>query len=814
VKQARPAGLAWLFAVTIYLSAFLLFQVQPMIGKFILPWFGSTPGTWATALMFFQLSLLGGYVYAHLVVSYLRWRQQAILHVLLLALSLIVLPIAPAEALKPFSPDAPIARVFLILTLSVGAPFFMLAATAPLLQRWFAHQHPGKSPYRLYALSNTGSLLALLSYPFIVEPLFRLQVQSWIWSLVYVLFAVVCTACGWLLYRSRVEEKQASVDSVAGTEGRVDVGKRTTIATGLMWLLLSACGSGLLMATTNQMSIDVASVPFLWVVPLSLYLLTFILCFDSDRWYFRPLFSALLPLVLINTLRLLYVGEDLSIVDQLLGYSLTLFVCCMCCHGELARLRPVPTQLTLFFVMVSAGGALGGVFVAIAAPIIFTGFYEYHILLIMSYALVVLAQLPWIFNGGFVAGNGVLIRVLTAFCWAIVVGVIVFGSYYSFLPSSWSIYNLSSATGIAFVTWQANIALALPFSLGLLLVILELWRRGRGAAFITWWSSNLGVVRLGASAVLTLGLVSLTAALNWQVQVTQSGIVEGGRNFYGVLSIEERGVVDSAYRLALNNGRIRHGEQHQLYPTWPTTYFGPETGVGVAIRNHPARADAGQQFRVGVVGLGVGTLAAYANTRIDIEGSEDSYVTTREMAVDDYLGFYELNPLVVQWASEHFTFLDDASYRGADIDVFEGDARLVLERQLREGDVQNFDVLAIDAFSSDAIPVHLLTLESIQVYLEHLDEDGILALHVTNRYVDLLPIVARLSEAVSMTAIYIENYATASRFVDSTDWVLLTRNRTFLENAAVSVDRESMPAPGALWTDDFSSLFGALQWQN
>jgi len=296
---------------------------------------------------------------------------------------------------------------------------------------------------------------------------------------------------------------------------------------------------------------------------------------------------------------------------------------------------------------------------------------------------VVLAQLPWIFNGGFVAGNGVPIRVLTAFCWAIVLGVIVFGSYYSFLPSSWSIYNLSSATGIAFVAWQANIALALPFSLGLLLVILELWRRGQGAAFTTWWSSNRGVVRLGVSAVLTLGLVSLTAALNWQVQVIQNGMIEGERNFYGILSIEERGGGDSTYRRALNNGRIRHGEQHQLYPTWPTTYFGPETGVGVAIRNHPARADAGQQFRVGVVGLGVGTLAAYANTRIDIEGSEDSYVTVREVAVDDYLGFYELNPLVVQWASEHFTFLDDASYRGADIDVFEGDARLVLERQLR-----------------------------------------------------------------------------------------------------------------------------------
>ena len=293
-----------------------------------------------------------------------------------------------------------------------------------------------KSPYRLYALSNTGSLLALLSYPFIVEPLFRLQVQSWIWSLAYVVFVVLCAACGWQLCRSRINEKKVAVNSEDGTKPQVNVENRPATGTALMWLSLSACGSGLLMATTNQMSIDIASVPFLWIVPLSLYLLTFILCFDSERWYYRPLFSALLPLVLINTLRLLYIGEDLEIVDQLLGYSLTLFVCCMCCHGELARLRPVPKQLTLFFLIVSAGGALGGMFVAILAPMIFTGFYEFHSLLIMCYLLVVLAQLPGIFSSEYDAGNGVLIRVLSAFCWAAVLCAIIFGAYYSFIPDT------------------------------------------------------------------------------------------------------------------------------------------------------------------------------------------------------------------------------------------------------------------------------------------------------------------------------------------------------------------------------------------
>jgi len=814
LKQARPAGLVWLFAVTIFLSAFLLFQVQPMIGKFILPWFGSTPGVWTTALMFFQLCLLGGYVYAHLVVSHLGWREQAILHGILLVLALVVLPIVPDEALKPLTPDAPVSRIFLILTLSVGAPFLMLAATAPLLQRWFAHLYPGKSPYRLYALSNFGSLLALLSYPFVVEPLFPLQLQSWVWSLAFGVFAVLCAACGWQLSRSRKEEQQAPAVAKGDIESQLDTEKGLTIGTCLLWLLLSACGSGLLMATTNQVSIDVASVPFLWVVPLSLYLLTFILCFDSERWYFRPLFSALLALVLINTLRLLYVGEDLSIVDQLLGYSLTLFVCCMCCHGELARLRPAPKQLTLFFLIVSAGGALGGMFVAILAPLIFSDFYEFHILIVMCYVLAVLTQLPGTLRGEYSAGSGLLSRVLSIFFGMVVLGIIVSGAYYSFVPRTWSIYDPGSAIGLHFSTWQNTMAQVLPFSLALLFVVLEIWRRRQSVSFMTWWSSNHGVVRLGASAVMTLGLVSLTGALNWQIQETQSSMLEGARNFYGVLAINERGVGDAAYRLALDNGRIRHGEQHQLFPTWPTTYFGPETGIGVAITNHPARADTSHQFRVGVVGLGVGTLAAYANAHIDPEGSSDSYVSTRDVGIDDYLRFYELNPLVAQWAKEHFTYLQDASSRGADIDVYEGDARIVLEHQLRQGNHQHFDVLAIDAFSSDAIPIHLLTLESMQTYLEHLNEDGILALHVTNRYVDLVPIVARLAKALSMEAIHIENYANTARFVDSTDWVLLTRNRAFLDNEAVYVNHEPMPAPGSLWTDDFSSLFGIVQLQN
>lgn len=546
---------------------------------------------------------MGGYAYAHFVVSRLSWQRQAIVHALLLGLALITLPITPAESLIPTSPDAPVGRILLILALTVGAPFFLLSATAPLLQRWFALLHPGRSPYRLYALSNFGSLLALLSYPFVIERFVRLQAQTWIWSFGYVLFAGLCAVCGWQVYRSTASTEAAP-----------------------------ACGSCLLMATTKQMSVDIAAVPFLWITPLSLYLLTFILCFDSDRWYLRPLYSALLPLVLINTLRLLYVGTDLGIVDQLLGYSLTLFVCCMCCHGELARLRPAPSQLTFFFLMVSAGGALGGMFVAILAPAIFAGLYEYHILLVACYALVMLVQMPRLFRSEGSAGKGRIARVLSGLCWTTALAAIVIGASYSFLAGTWIGGNPSSNLAATFAAWQAGMLRTVPYGIAALILVLEIWRRRQDAAPSLWWRSGRGVARLAASAVLALGLLSLTGALSWQVLETERRMVERGRNFYGVLAIKERGVGGSGHRLSLTHGRIRHGVQLQQHPTWPTTYYGPETGIGVAINYHPARADPDRQFRIGVVGLGVGTLAAYANTRIDAEQVDQSYVVRREGA--------------------------------------------------------------------------------------------------------------------------------------------------------------------------------------
>ena len=812
------SGLLALFATTVFVSAFLLFQVQPMIGKYILPWFGSTPGVWTTALLFFQLMLLGGYIYAHFIVSRLTWRRQAILHATLLGLALVALPITPAEALKPTNAGASIGRILLILGLSVGAPYLMLSATGPLLQRWFAELHPSRSPYRLYALSNTGSLLALLSYPFMVERFVRLEAQTLFWSLGYIGFAALCGACAWKVFHLATaavpQQGESEIEPSPTPVASSRSGHRPGLGPTLLWLSLSACGSALLLATTNQMSMDIAVIPFLWILPLGIYLLTFILCFEHERWYVRPLFVALLPLALMNALRLVYGGAGLGIVDQMVGYSLSLFICCMCCHGELFRMRPAPVQLTFFFLVASVGGALGSLFVAVVAPAIFSSFYEFHILLVACYVLVVLVQVRVLLHGESKLTRGRVAGVLSGVCWAAALCAIIIGSVFSVIPGTWFDDDASSNVTETFASWQAGVLMYVLVAAVLLLLFLEIWRRRREEAWRTWWASGGGIARLGLSATLAAGFLSLSGGLTWQVLEAERRVVERARNFYGTLAIKERDVGERMHRLSLTHGCISHGLQLQRYPAWPTSYFGPETGIGLAIQHHPERSREDRQFRIGVVGLGVGTLAAYANARVDPEQSRESYTTTHDVGIADYIGFYELNPLVVRWARDRFTFLADASERGADLAIFEGDGRITLEHQLELGQEQRFDVLAIDAFSSDAIPIHLMTYESFQIYLRHLNEDGILAIHVTNRFVDLIPITQRLAEAIGLKAIYVENYERSNRMVDSSDWILLTTNQAFLDLEVVHEDEVEMPEAGPLWTDDFSSVFEAVEFDN
>ncbi|MGE4550521.1 MAG: hypothetical protein AAEJ57_03960, partial [Opitutales bacterium] len=419
--QSAPAPLGLLpFALTIFWGAFLLFLVQPLIGKYILPWFGGTPGVWTTCLLFFQCLLLGGYAYAHCLNYFLPIRKQVIVHGVLLLLAVITLPITPTESLKPTGGESPTAQILLLLTVSIGLPYLVLSATGPLIQAWFARARPGQSPYRLYALSNVGSLIALLGFPFLMEPsTTRSEQVNW-WSLGMVFYAAVCGYLAWSM-RNLKEPERTEIK----TAEKPTLTRRAT--TWFLWLALPACGTALLMATTNKMCQDVAVVPFLWVLPLALYLITFIISFDSPRWYVPQIYLPALVASWVGVAWAMFGGVDVNIVWQVGLFCLALFLSCMVCHGELYRLRPEPARLTQYFLAMSAGGALGGFFVAVLAPMMFDGYWEYHIALWVAGFLFVLVQAlrreEWRFGKWQVRG-------MVACCWtAVCLGLLKYTSY-------------------------------------------------------------------------------------------------------------------------------------------------------------------------------------------------------------------------------------------------------------------------------------------------------------------------------------------------------------------------------------------------
>ena len=685
------------YALTIFLSAFLLFQVQPLIGKYILPWFGGGPAIWTTCMLFFQTVLLAGYAYAHLVRTHLKGRHQAVVHTALLVAAVLLLPIAPSAGWKPEQAGDPTWRILAALAASVGVPYFALSATSPLLQAWFSATYPGRSPYRLYALSNAGSLLALASYPFAIEPALRLKTQALGWSAGFVVFVILGG-----LVASRVWRMDPAPAAAESPSGHGDVAPRPGWGTWVLWLLLPACGSVMLLAVTNQMCMDVGVVPFLWVLPLSLYLLTFILCFSSGRVYWRPVFWPLLAASAGVTLWLLLKGVYLGIVWQVLGYSGVLFVWCMVCHGELARLKPSPRRLTAFYLMSAAGGAVGGLLVTIGAPLVFSGYRELHYGLIACLTLAAAAYL-----------------------------------------------HEKSPLG----QWR------------------PMWK------FVLFVTASLAV------------FVSTTIGLGLQIQVEQERTVSISRNFYGVLQVEKYGRdedPESVYYV-LRHGRILHGCQYISEPLRrkPTEYYWEKTGVGLSVLNRRP----GSPLRVGVVGLGTGTMAAYGR-----EG--------------DVYRFYEINPQVQRLATTEFTYLLDSAAR---CEVVLGDARLSLERE----PPQEYDVLALDAFTSDAIPIHLLTLEAFEIYRRHLKPDGILAVHVSNRFLDLQPVVVGLAQKLGMASAVIHSDDDGSRpELSYATWILVTGDRDFLDSPAIR-PAVAKPDEDALtprqWTDDYSDLFSILK---
>jgi hypothetical protein len=753
------------YALAIFTGAFLLFQVQPLIGKYILPWFGGGPGVWTTCLLFFQLLLLGGYAYAHFSSTRLKPRAQAIVHAVLLLVAMVALPIAPGVFWKTHVAGNPTWHILLLLAGTIGLPYFVLSATGPLLQQWFSLRNPHASPYRLYALSNVGSLLALLSYPVFFEVKFSRLTQANLWSAGFVVFVVVCGYCAWLAWQyARTAVAVAPEPENTGTalDARLQA---PTAVDKLLWLVLPAIASVLLMATTNKLCQDVAVIPFLWVLPLSLYLLTFVICFDHARWYSRGLFTALLAVGVWVVFQLLSIGNGAPLWLQIVGYTLTLFVACMFCHGELYRVKPVPRYLTSYYLAIAAGGALGGVFVAIVAPAIFNDYRELPIgLWVLTYFVGVVSFRHASRTIAYAAAIGVMLATLV-------------------IPAVRSQVDDRLTFREEWLDMYRHNALFIL--LGLIVFLVAAFDFG-SRRLLREWKPRLG----GFVMFLSVGVGAVTV-MQWRGE--EARIVDQSRNFYGTLKVIEHNVEypDDHYYLLLH-GATTHGLQLTLESKamWHTTYYAETSGVGRAIKS--LSQPAGKR-RLGLVGLGTGTLASYGTP-------------------GDYLRIYEINPAVERLARSRFSYLRRCP---AKVDVIMGDARLSMEKELAANDPQKFDLLALDAFSSDAIPVHLLTKEAFAMYLQQITPNGVIAVHTSNRYLNLEPVVKRLAAEFGLTAATISDDDEPNWWTYRTTWILVTRNQALLGSPEiVDVAEISHDRPEPLWTDDHASLFAVLRHRN
>ncbi len=681
-----------LYAATVFTSAFLLFLVQPMVSKHILPWFGGSAAVWATCLVFFQTVLLAGYAYADWSSRRLAPRTQALLHMLLLGLSAVTLTVLADASWKPAGDEDPTLRILLLLVATIGLPYFMLSTTGPLVQSWVSRSLRDTAVYRFFSLSNLASLVGLMAYPFVIEPRAALADQANAWSIVYWVFAALCAGSAFLFWQLAGRAGGRS-DGEARTPDPTAAGAPTADEPvppwrrQLLWMSLSAIGSWLLLAITNHITQNIAAIPFLWLLPLVLYLLTFVLCFESDRWYRRAWVlppTAVVLALCAHGLSEGALGFDLWVAIPL--YVGGLFLLCMFAHGELARLRPAPRHLTRFYLMVSAGGALGGVAVALVAPRVLPAYYELGI--------------------GFVVA-------------AVLAAVVLAGAR---------------------------------------------WRVLAAGAMALWCAFSLAL----------------------QVRADVDGARVLTRNFYGTLQTVDANVRepdDRDRQRQLYHGAIKHGQQY-LAPDRrrePTAYYGQTAGIGIAILNSRAPGR-----RVGVIGAGAGTLAVYGQP-------------------GDVYRFYEINPEVIDIARREFTFLQDSRAR---VEMVLGDARLSLEKE----PPQRFDVLAVDAFSGDSVPVHLITREAMALYLRHLAPQGIVAFHVTNQFLALAPVVRRIAEAHGAQAVLIHDDAEDSP-LRATDWVLVSRDAAVLQAAPFRRGAVPIDAPPGLraWSDDFNNLFEVLK---
>jgi len=679
-----------LYLFITFVSAFLLFQVQPLIAKLILPLFGGGAAVWTACLLFFQAFLLLGYFYAHLLTQLKTSRQQGLVHAVIVITSLICLPMGQIDGDSVISGSSPLSHILLLLVTSIGLPYFLLSTTGPLVQRWLSYADEGKIPYKLYALSNAGSLLALVSYPFIFEPQLTLNNQTALWSLGYGVFVLTILVLCWLV----IKQNKVLIH-VAKEEDNTLVKQDA-----MLWLLLSAFGVVLLVSTTSAMTQNVPPVPFLWILPLCLYLLTFIICFQSPRWYVRWYWFALFVIASFAGILMFFIGSQFDIVTQVSIYSVILFSACMLCHGELARLKPPVSRLTAFYLYMSLGGFLGSAFIAFVAQNIFDQFLEFPLGIIAVYL-------------GFIAS-----------------------------------------------------------------VVSDKHRRRHeniksGRIYFIIAGIGFAVANMGLFGYLNLKFTDNNLA--------------SSRNFYGVLTVKDVEFNGELER-RLIDGTTSHGTQSREAgkESIAKSYYRKNTGVALALEHLYLQ----RNIKVGLIGLGAGTLAAYGRRG------------------DEYR-FYELNPDVERMAKQHFSYLDKSA---ADLEVILGDARVALTKELTQVGSQGFQVLVVDAFSGDSIPAHLLTVEAMELYWQHLRADGVLAIHISNSHLELTPLVRGLAKHQGKEALYFVTEPDQQE-PNLTQWVIITDNKSFKRNARGRRLQSQWPntKQDLVWRDDYSNLLSVLK---
>jgi len=679
-----------LYLIPIFLSAFLIFQVQPILAKVLLPYFGGGASVWTACLLFFQSVLFLGYLYAHWLSKLKALKLQLAIHFALLVVAAIFLPVEKPQLTIALG-SSPQWDIVLLLAQHIGLPYFVLSASSTLIQRWHSLLSKEKSSYQLYAISNAGSLLALLSYPFVIEPLLTLQWQGQLWSAGFICLILAFA----ILFKHLLANKTQISDMLAQEQAD---GSSIKLSLLVLWLMLAATGVMSLIATTNAMTQNVPPVPFLWILPLCIYLASYIICFQAKHWYIRWFWLCCIALAGLAAIIMHIIGSQFDLLSQVLIYSFILFSTCMVCHGELAILQPKYQYLSRYYLMIAAGGFTGSLLVSIGAEQLFTDFIEFPIVTMLALLLVII------------------------------------------------IMNTKAVD-------KANTTL---------------------------------VIKLAAAAVF---IVQIGLLYTSQVRLSEFDIAKH-RNFFGILKVVDIDI-DNETERRLIDGTTSHGTQSLSEPTIAKSYYRANTGVAIALEKLIPVGLSKEPKNVGIIGLGAGTLAAYGNPL-------------------EYYHFYEINPTVKQFAEQHFSYLANSQ---ANIDISLGDGRNLLKDELATYGSQQYDVLVVDAFSGDAIPMHLLTLEAFQLYWQHLKADGILALHISNSHLDLKALTRSLSQAVNKQAYYFHT-APAGTESNAAEWVLVTNNEQFINAYAVRKHITDWPESSnktLIWTDDYSNLLSVIK---